>query len=132
MNTQDVIVKAGDIYQSQELYNRLNAGKVGSATYALYFALNVAELNKQYAEIEAKRVELIVRYGEEKDGQTTVTEDNLGAFNEEFIELMSAEVAVDLYLFDPEKLDIMFRELVEDGGLTGEDVFKIKYMVAYD
>jgi hypothetical protein len=93
----------------------------------LYFALNVSELNTQYAEIEAKRVELIKRYGEEDDnGMTTVTEENLIEFNERFVELMDTDMTVSLYLFDPEKLDVMFE------GLTGEEVYVLKYMVDYD
>lgn len=127
MNKQLVTLKARDVFQSRDVYERLNRGQINSVTYALYFALNVSELNAQYAEIEAKRVELIKRYGEENDdGMTTVTEENLVEFNEQFIDLMDADMTVSLYLFDPEKLDVMFE------GLTGEEVYVLKYMVDYD
>jgi hypothetical protein len=133
MDKQNVTLKARDVFQSQKVYNKLNQGKIKSATYALYFSLNVAELNKHYSEIEAKRIELIKRYGEkdEDTGQTTVTDDNLDNFNTEFIELMSTEIHVDLYMFDPELLDTVFK-VSSDGtidGLTGEDLYEIKYMV---
>lgn len=127
MEKRNVVLKAGVAWQSRDVYKKLNQKQINSATYALYFSLNASELELQVAPIEAQRIELIKRYGEEDDkGITTVSEDGLDQFSKEFTELMEADLTFNLYMLDPEKLDIMFDEI------TGEEVYSIKYMVNYE
>lgn len=124
------VVTARDIFNSQPVFSRLNTSRIKSATYALFFALNVEELAPLYAEVEAKRVELVRQYGKlnEEVGQIIVPDEDIPAFSAEFSDLMDSELGVDLYKFDASVLEVMF------GGvdITGEEIARIKYMVEYE
>lgn len=129
MEKHDVVIKARDVFESQEVYQKLNSSEIKSATYALFFALNVNELNPHYAEIEAKRVDLVRRYGEEDDkGVSTVKQENIADFSSEFTKLMDADLSVSLYLFSPDHLNVMFNK----SEVTGEEMYAIRYMVDYE
>jgi hypothetical protein len=130
MKKINVVVKAGDIFNSQPVFSRLNSSKIKSATYALFFALNVEQLHPLFVEVESKRVDLVRQYGQlnEEAGQVVVKPEDIESFSADFSELMKSELSVDLYKFDADMLEVMFNGT----DVTGEDMATIKYMVNYD
>ena len=127
MNKTNVVIKARDLRESYSVLQELSTMKSKSATYALFFGLNMKTLEENFAEIEAQRIELIKRYGKEDEtGNVEVTKENYPDFSEAFSGLMEAELAVELYLFSASKLELMFFDV------TPIQMIKISYMVQYD
>ena len=126
MEKQNVVVKARTIYESYGILRELASQKLNKASYALFLALNIKVVEENFAEIEAKRVELIKRYGEgDSDGNVSVADENLEQFSEEFLELMDSELTLGLYVFDGFKLDVLF------SSISPEEILKIEYMVKH-
>lgn len=80
-----------------------------------YRLLNFADaVNKELKKIEDLRVKLVMKYGEEKDGEFNVTPRNLPMFYEDIEKLLSEEVElpdIKFSLNDLEKVELNIEEL---------------------
>ena len=88
-------------------------------------------ISKEMQQVEGLRQELVRRYGEENDGITRVTEENILHFNKDFGELMAAPV--DAGIFEPIPINqiLNYSERMETMGkqpisLSAVDIGQLK------
>jgi len=81
-----------------------------------WVANRTKKLMKEIEEVEAKRLELVKKYGEEESGtkQVSVSEENMQKFSDEFNELLSTEIEVDIQKFSIEDFPNCTSLLAED------------------
>jgi hypothetical protein len=61
-------------------------------------------MDKEFTDIETKRLELVKKYGQDNDGTITVSEDNKEKFLKKFEEILDKEIELDWELLSVEKL----------------------------
>lgn len=73
-------------------------------------------------DFEDTRKKLIEKYGEEKDGQKAVPAENIGAFNDELIEVANAVVEIP-----GDKIRI---ETMSHAPMTAHDIYALSFLFA--
>ncbi len=81
------------------------------------------KLLTEIEEVEAKRLELVKKYGEAQSGteQISVSEENMKKFTDEFNELLATEIEIDIQKFNVE-------DFIGCSSLAGEDLIVLSFL----
>ena len=97
-------VKLEKIYNSLDVFRKLMSQAL-PLPMSLKFTKLFEGLNTHFNVLEAKRLELVKKFGEEQDtGETIVTDENKKTFLEEFQTVLDEEIDVNWNLVEVENM----------------------------
>ena len=97
-------VKLEKIYNSLDVFRKLMSQDL-PLPMSLKFTKLFEGLNTHFNVLEAKRLELVKKFGEEQDtGETIVTDENKKTFLEEFQTVLDEEIDVNWNLVEVENM----------------------------
>lgn len=112
-----------DVWASQRALSKLSKVINIPIKTSYWIGKNSKKIMKEVEDIEAKRLELVMKYGKLDDAtkQTTVTPENMDVFTKDFENLLKMEIELDIKKFTLE-------DFQDNNQLSGEDMLLLNFM----
>ena len=114
-------VTLNDIFRSQRVIQKLSEHPMPIRT-AYRISKILQPISHEYDTIEKLRIQLVSKYGEEKDGKKEVPPEKVNDFVLELQELLSSETEVE---FEP----LSLQDLPENLTMTPQELASIDFML---